>query len=480
MANQSQGLNEDRVACLIGGFIFLLGMAYFWGVDLIGWICKMGMWVGDPMKCFKAAHKGYMEGWQALICTYVFVTVMLAVGIKLMRGNVFRFIIAFTVVYFIAICCYVIGANAYIAANPTQIAKMGVPWALGLSTEAGLIVALIVGIIIGNLFPSVVEYLHEACRPELFVKIAIVILGCELGVKAASAAGFAGVVIFRGLCAIVEAYLLYWAFVYYVARKFFKFNKEWAAPLASGISICGVSAAIATGGAIRARPIVPIMVSSLVVVFTCIEMLLLPFVASYFLGNEPMVAGGWMGLAVKSDGGAIASGAIADSLIRARALELLGVHWEAGWVTMLTTTVKIFIDVFIGVWSLVLAWVWTAKFDKTNSGRTMNFGDVLARFPRFVLGYLLTIGIMLVICVNVEWQPLGKSVISTLGPLRTIFFTLTFFTIGMVSNFHKLMEEGIGRLAIVYVVCLFGFIIWLGLFISWLFFHGMTPPVIAG
>jgi uncharacterized membrane protein YadS len=192
------------------------------------------------------------------------------------------------------------------------------------------------------------------------------------------------------------------------------------------------------------------------------------------------VAGGWMGLAVKSDGGAIASGAIADSLIRARALELLGVHWEAGWVTMVTTTVKIFIDVFIGVWSLVLAWVWTAKFDKTNSGRTMNFGDVLARFPRFVLGYLLTFVIMLFICVNVEWQPLGKSVISTLGPLRTIFFTLTFFTIGMVSNFHKLMEEGIGRLAIVYVVCLFGFIIWLGLFISWLFFHGMTPPVIAG
>lgn len=47
----------------------------------------------------------------------------------------------------------------------------------------------------------------------------------------------------------------------------------------------------------------------------------------------------------------------------------------------------------------------------------------------------------------------------------------------MVSNFRKLMEEGIGRLAIVYVVCLFGFIIWLGLFISWLFFHGMTPPL---
>ena len=265
----------------------------------------------------------------------------------------------------------------------------------------------------------------------------------------------------EGLCAVDDLSSVLGEIKCVRRRSYFKFSREWRAVAASGISICGVSAAIATGSSIRARPVVPIMVSSLIVVFTCIEMLILPFIASHFLYSEPMVAGGWMGLAVKSDGGAIASGAIADSLIRARALELLGVHWETGWVTMVTTTVKIFIDVFIGVWSLVLAWVWTAKFDKTNSGRTMNFGDVLARFPRFVLGYLLTFVIMLFICVNVEWQPLGKSVISTLGPLRTIFFTLTFFTIGMVSNFHKLMEEGIGRLAIMYVVCLFGFIIWL-------------------
>ena len=404
---------------------------------------------------------------------------MLAVGIKLMKGNVFRFIIAFTVVYFIAICCYVIGANAYIAANPTQIAKMGVPWALGLSTEAGLIVALIVGIIIGNLFPGVVEYLHDACRPELFVKIAIVILGCELGVKAASAAGFAGVVIFRGLCAIVEAYLLYWAFVYYVARKFFKFNKEWAAPLASGISICGVSAAIATGGAIRARPIVPIMVSSLVVVFTCIEMLLLPFVASYFLGNEPMVAGSWMGLAVKSDGGAIASGAITESLILTKAAGN-GTNWEHGWIQMVTTTVKIFIDMFIGVWAFVLAYIWTKHFDpEAKKGRAMSWGDVWDRFPRFVLGYVITFLIMLGICiVSPDLHKTAAQISGPINGLRTLFFLLTFFSIGMISNFRKLLEEGIGRLAIVYIVCLFGFIIWVGLFISWLFFHGMTPPVV--
>src|SRR5437899_7925356 len=87
-------------------------------------------------------------------------------------------------------------------------------------------------------------------------------------------------VLFRGLAAIIEAYLIYWAVVYFVARKWFGFSREWAAPLASGISICGVSAAIATGGAIRARPIVPIMVASLVVIFAVVELLILPFAAN--------------------------------------------------------------------------------------------------------------------------------------------------------------------------------------------------------
>ena len=128
-----------------------------------------------------------------------------------MKGDIGKFLYGFTCIFFIAVGCYTVGANAYIAANPTQLAKLGITWSLGLSTEAGLIVALVAGILLGNITPGFAESLREACRPELFVKIAIVILGAELGVKAADAAGFAGHVIFRGLCAIVEAYLLYWA-----------------------------------------------------------------------------------------------------------------------------------------------------------------------------------------------------------------------------------------------------------------------------
>jgi type III secretory pathway component EscU len=61
--------------------------------------------------------------------------------------------------------------------------------------------------------------------------------------------------------------------------------------------------------------------------------------------------------------------------------------------------------------------------------------------------------------------------------LRVVFFILTFFSIGVLSNFKKLWQEGIGRLAAVYFVSLFSFVIWVGLLISWLFFSGVKPPL---
>ncbi len=479
MAEKARWLTEDKLALILGLFLFALGMLNFAGLDVLGWSVKTNVWVTFDKMLSPAtgAYKGF-SGVASLICTYIFMTAMLAAGVKFLGGAVGKFIKSFTIIFFISFACWAAGSYAVIAATPDQLHKFNLTWAMGLTGEAGFIIALVVGIFIGNFLPGVSEKLKEALRPEMYIKIAIVILGAELGVKAVDALGLASSVIFRGLCAIVEAYLIYWTMVYYVARKYFKFSKEWSAPLASGISICGVSAAIATGGAIRSRPIVPIMVSSLVVVFTCIEMLILPFAAQWGLWNEPMVAGAWMGLAVKSDGGAIASGAITDALIRAKTVAETGVVYQDGWITMAATTVKIFIDVFIGIWAFVLAAVWCTFID-CKPGQRMKFKDIWDRFPRFVLGYVVTFLIMLIICATepAGMVKLGKNAIAGTGIFRGLFFVLTFFTIGVVSNFKKLWAEGLGKLAAVYVVCLFGFIIWIGLFISWLFFHGVKPPV---
>jgi len=477
----ARGVSEDWLSLWIGLLIFVLSLGVFVGADVLGWGVTTAVWT-DVSKALAPVSKAYagLSGVGSLLATYVFLLIVMTVGAVLLRANIGKFIGGFTVVFWASYVCWIIGSWAYIAATSDKLKAFGIPWSLNLTAEAGFLVALIVGLAIGNLFPGVSAAIKEATRPEWYIKTAIVILGGFLGITAAERLGLATSVMFRGLCAIIEAYLIYWAVVYFVARKWFGLSREWAAPLASGIAICGVSAAIATAGAIKARPIVPIMISSLVVVFSCVELLILPFLAQAFLYTEPMVAGAWMGLAVKTDGAAVASGAITDSLIRAKALAVQGVNYKEGWMVGTTTTVKVFIDIFIGVWAFILAIIWTSAIER-RPGERVSPRQIWERFPKFVIGYVVTFLIVLFIGVSAP-ALIGKAkaAMGEANVFRGIFFVMTFFTIGVMSNVRKLWEEGLGKLAGIYLLCLFGFIIWVGLLVSWLFFHGIKPPLATG
>jgi uncharacterized membrane protein YadS len=529
-------ISEDWLSLCTGLVVFLLSLGAFLGADLLGFGAKVGTWT-DISKAITpvAASFTWMPAWLALFCTYAFMGSLVGVGSWLSGVNIKRFIAAFTLVFAFSFTCWLLGNHAHIAATtPAEFSKFGIHWSLKLTGEAGFILALLAGLAIGNFLPNLAGFLKEALKPELFVKAAIVIMGAGVGLKAVENATLAWGIMFRGLCAIVEAYLIYWAVIYFIARKYFKFNPEWAAPLASGISICGVAAALATGSAIRARPTVPIMVSSLVVVFAVVELLLLPFLAQTFLWKEPLVSGAWMGLAVKTDGAATAAGAVTDALIVAKA-GANGVFYEKDWILNTATSIKVFIDIFIGIWAFVLAYIW-ARYLQPEQGHTVRAAEIWQRFPKFIIGYVLTFGLFLALGlafpasvkrettvpvttevpatdpssgkIHLEKVPVtkqiskvdpatGKSVLVTVadtkkevkpGParnateqaniFRVLFFCLTFFTIGVVSDFKKLWEEGIGKLAAVYVVGLFGFIIWVGLLISWLFFAGVHPPLV--
>jgi uncharacterized membrane protein YadS len=473
--------SDDWAAVGIGLLVCALALLAAAGIDVLGWAVSTSVWIDISQALAPISPKTYggLSGLASLFCTYLFLVAVMSVGAWLLGLKVRQFVVGFSVIFWISFLCWLVGHLAYIAATPDTLKRFGIAWSLGLTGEAGFIVALLAGLFIGNVFPGVAAWLSEATRPEWYIKTAIVILGAFLGIQAAEKAGLARAVLFRGLAAIIEAYLIYWALVYFIARKFFRFSREWAAPLASGISICGVSAAIATGAAIRARPIVPVMVSSLVVVFSVVELLLLPFAAQTFLSSEPMVAGAWMGLAVKTDGAAVASGAITEALIRAKAAEA-GITYQAGWMLMATTTIKVFIDVFIGIWAFVLALVWVYGIDK-KPGTKVPLADIWRRFPKFVLGYFVTF--LLLLGIALVWPGSTDSLKGATNEsdiFRRLFFVMTFFTIGLVSNFKRLWQEGIARLALVYLVSLFGFIIWIGLAISWVFFHGVYPPTLPG
>ena len=231
-----------------------------------------------------------------------------------------------------------------------------------------------------------------------------------------------------------------------------------------------MSAAIATAAAIRARPMVAVMVSSLVVIFAMVELLILPFVAAAFLSHEPMVAAAWMGLAVKTDGAAVASGAITEALIYAEAAAR-GVTYDKGWMVGTTTTVKIFIDIFIGVWAFILAW--TRHIEPRRNGDRLRTAEIWERFPKFVLGFVANRGCLRGLSEAVKRCHERSQCVSA-------DFLSPDFLCDRTDGRSEKFSAGIGRLAAVYVICLFGFIIWVGLIISWVFFHGVQPPIASG
>ncbi|MCC6610004.1 MAG: putative sulfate exporter family transporter [Burkholderiales bacterium] len=472
-------MSEDWLSVWIGLLVFVLSLGVIVGADVLGWVVTTSVWT-DLSKALAPASKAYagLGGVGSLVVTYVVLLVVMTIGAAALKADLGRFALGFTAVFWLSYICWIIGSWANFAANtPGDMQKFGITWSLKLTAEGGFIVALLGGLFVGNFMPGFAAWMKEAVRPELYIKTAIVILGGFLGITAAEKLGLATSLMFRGLAAIIEAYLIYWAVVYFVARKWFKFNREWAAPLASGISICGVSAAIATGAAIRARPVVPIMVSSLVVIFAVVELLILPFAAQAFLSHEPMVAGAWMGLAVKTDGAAVASGGITEALILAKAAAE-GINYSKGWILGTTATVKVFIDIFIGVWAFVLAYIWTTRIEAAK-GERAKAGEIWERFPKFIIGYVVTFVLILILALGASPELLAKikPAMGEANVFRVIFFVFTFFTIGVMSDFRKLWEEGIGKLAVVYLVCLFGFVIWFGLVISWIFFGGVKPPL---
>ncbi|MCC6716018.1 MAG: putative sulfate exporter family transporter, partial [Gammaproteobacteria bacterium] len=214
-------ISEDWLAVWIGLLVFALAAATMFGVDLLGWSITSKVWV-EPAKALAPVARGStVPALLSLAGTYLLMLALTCAGAKCLGAHLPRFAAAFTALFALSVLCSAIGHYAYIAATPDKFDRLGITWSLNLTGESGYIIALLLGLAIANLLPRLAEALREAVRPELYVKIAIVIMGAALGVKSAETFGLAQSVIWRGLCAVVEAYLIYWAVIYYVARRYF-------------------------------------------------------------------------------------------------------------------------------------------------------------------------------------------------------------------------------------------------------------------
>lgn len=472
---------EDWWALWIGLLIFILALVSAFPLVplnqvpakartfLLGWVPDIKVWT-DISKALAPVSAGYgvfkdIQGFLALFLLYLFLLFILTLATRLIGVNSKQFVIGFTFIFWLAYACWIIGNWAYIAAtNPSQY---HLSWSLRLTGEVGYIIALAVGLLIGNLVPKLPKWLEAAAKPELYIKTGIVILGALIGAKTAQSVGMASTILTKGVVAAIVAYLIFWPVAYLVSRKL-GLDRDFSAVLASGVGVCGVSAAMATAAAIRTRSTYSTLVSSIIVLFAALELIVLPFTAASILSNVPFAGASWLALSVKTDGAASASGAVLDALVSQKVQSL------SGWILATTVTIKVLIDTWIGITAFILAIIWTYRIEKRPNERISPL-EIWFRFPKFVIGYFLTwlvlypIGVATLISTGSVGSSAADLVVAQTEAFRKVFFLLTFMSIGLATNFKKFAEIKAERAVLAYAISLLLIII-IGLAISYILF----------
>ncbi|MEN8131214.1 MAG: putative sulfate exporter family transporter [Pseudomonadota bacterium] len=485
---------EDWWAVWLGLIMFFAGMLTIWGIDMVGWMTKTKTWEWSKLmadfswdQLLKPAGKNYkdMSPLMSWFTTYLVFTGLTCIGAYFQRLNVAKFFMGFTCLFIITWLCWIAGHEAHFKAvdavvkGKNSYEKFELSWGLQLGGGFSYMLALAVGLIIGNFFKGFANFLKEAAKPEWFIKTAIVYLGIKLGLMSMKATGYALDLALTGAAATFVAYLLFWPIVYTLGRKAFKLRRDASAVLASGISICGVSAAIATAGAIRARPILPVAVSMLIVVFAMSELVILPTFYSTVAPDQPIVNGAAMGMTVKTDGADAAAGAILDELMVSQHLKNTGEAWESDWILAAAILTKIWIDVFIGVWAFILALIWVYKVERKPGESHVAVSEIWFRFPKFVIGYFIAwffyVAIAAFFPEAIKAASEGANVVQS--PMRKMMFMITFVAIGVISDFSKL--RGMGRLAVLYAIALFVIIAPIAYAVAYIFHNGMVPPLVG-
>lgn len=350
------------------------------------------------------------------------------IGMGCMGMPVGKFIAGFPVIFILSSLAYFVSANDLITYYGLEV----VFW------------ALLFGLVISN-FLGVPDWLKGAIKTEFFIKIGLVLLGAEVLFTTIAKVGAYGMV----QSILVVAVVFY--FCLWIARKM-GLDDEFASILGTSVSVCGVSAAIAAGGAVKGDPKKISHAISLVLLCAIPMLILQPLIAKW-VGMSPAVAGAWIGGTIDTTGAVVAAGAIAGPEAMAVAV-----------------VVKMAQNVLIGFVAFFLA-IWFVFKGQTTTGEKPGLMEVWVRFPKFVLGFIVASIVFSFFMSEAQ----ANTVTNITKGIRGWWFTLAFLCIGLDTKFKELVAMGGGKPAAVFLITQV-FNIFFTLLLSYLIFGGILFP----
>jgi uncharacterized integral membrane protein (TIGR00698 family) len=371
--------------------------AVWLGLLLIGFILLQVV-VFTPSYNWKGAHElsqliFSLQNFKFLAAQATYAIVVVAATAWLTSKPVLASLKIFLLVFAISQLALLIAGNATVKS---------------LNLEA-VIISLFLGLAIGHTF-KIPASLRALLSTELYVKIGLVLLGTSIIFSDLLKAGSLGLI--QSLVVVISV----WYVAFWISKKL-RVDEELALMLSSAVSICGVSAAIATAGAIKGDSKKLSFVISLVLVTAIPMMLAMPVIANYFQFSDK-VTGAWLGGTIDTTGAVVAAG----SLVGEEALKV-------------ATIVKFSQNVLLGLAAFAISIYWSYAH-QSNDRQAVSLSVIWQRFPKFVIGF---VAVSILFSWAIPTQLVGE-VKDSIKSLQTLWFVLAFTSIGLETKFTDIFH----------------------------------------
>ncbi len=403
-------------------------------------------WRQENYKTGKAKGKtkvaAYNQIWP-LVGLMLAIAIFFGIGLQVMGKSFGKFIVAFPFIFLIAVL-------AYFAAGQASMKAYGIGYAAW---------AILFGLLISNTVGTP-KWVMPAVQTEFYIKTGLVLLGAEILFGKILSIGIPGIFVAWVVTPIVLVS------TFWFGQKIIKVpSATLNMTISADMSVCGVSAAIATAAACRAKKEELTLAVGLSLVFTSVMMIVMPaFIKA--VGMPEVLGGAWMGGTIDATGAVAAAGAF------------LG---EKALYT--AATVKMIQNVLIGVIAFAVAVYWCARHE-CEPGQKVSAMEIWYRFPKFVIGFICAS-----IIFSLMYYSLGHDVGYTMidhGVLRGFsrlfrgwFFCLAFASIGLATNFRELKEYFKGGKPLILYVCGQSLNLALTLAMAYVMFYLVFPEITA-
>lgn len=378
-----------------------------------------------------------------LVGLLVFFGLFFTLGAKVMGFPAGRFARGFAYIF-------VIGVLSYLLAGQAEVKNLGIGYAAW---------AIVLGLLISNTVGTP-EWVKPALLTEYYIKTGLVLLGAEILLGKILAIGLPGIFVAWVVTPIVLV-VTYW-----FGQKILKIpSKTLNITVSADMSVCGVSAAVATAAACKASKEELTLSVGLSMVFTSIMMIVMPAFINW-VGMPEVLGGAWIGGTIDATGAVVAAGAfLGDKALNVAA------------------TIKMIQNVLIGLIAFGVAIYFATRVEKTGEAR-VGADEIWRRFPKFILGF---IGASIVFSLITQFSGdalsyglVEEGVIGAFSSnLRGWLFCLAFVSIGLSTNFKELKKHFSGGKPLILYFCGQTFNLCLTLLMAYIMFYLVFPQITA-